>query len=307
MFCSSQGTAAPGVAYTCALAPTLTGYTTGMVLNWKPDLNSAGGAITLNVDLLGPVPIFSPMALPRRAIQISPRARCISFGIRATLSVSCQRSVAHRDPQGRQARRDHRTIGASRSSRTRGSDRCPRGERRVHNIAGNGLVILRQLARNVHRIRRADFHSGRAHKRVHDRHSKQHQPATDDQCGYQWRNPERTNLKRNNSGLRHSGEWMPDRCDQGKRHNLMGHERTQCTGPDGRHGATRRGRASRCNRARQARQDRQAQRGRPVGAQAQPHWSTVPLSGCVTHSLRCLCRCGNGFGNGSRNHRRHPR
>ena len=28
-----------------------------MVLNWKPDVNGTGGAITLNVDLLGPVPI----------------------------------------------------------------------------------------------------------------------------------------------------------------------------------------------------------------------------------------------------------
>jgi hypothetical protein len=58
LFCNSHGTAPPGVTYTCALTPTLAAYSTGMVLNWKPDLNSAGGAITLNVDLLGPIPIL---------------------------------------------------------------------------------------------------------------------------------------------------------------------------------------------------------------------------------------------------------
>jgi hypothetical protein len=51
---SSSGS---GAVYTCSLAPTLTTYTTGMTLNWKPDLNGTGGATTLNVDNLGAVSI----------------------------------------------------------------------------------------------------------------------------------------------------------------------------------------------------------------------------------------------------------
>jgi hypothetical protein len=44
-----------GAIYACAMAPTLTQYTNGMVLDWKPDINGAGGATTLNVDILGAV------------------------------------------------------------------------------------------------------------------------------------------------------------------------------------------------------------------------------------------------------------
>ena len=44
-----------GVDYTCSLTPTLTSYTSGMVLRWKPDVNGTGGATTLNVDTLGAV------------------------------------------------------------------------------------------------------------------------------------------------------------------------------------------------------------------------------------------------------------
>ena len=43
--------------YTCAMSPTLTSYTFGMVLRWKPDVSGAGGATTLNVDTLGAVPV----------------------------------------------------------------------------------------------------------------------------------------------------------------------------------------------------------------------------------------------------------
>ncbi len=43
--------------YTCAVNPSLTAYAPGMVLNWRPDLNGNGGATTLNVDLLGAVPV----------------------------------------------------------------------------------------------------------------------------------------------------------------------------------------------------------------------------------------------------------
>lgn len=50
--CSAAGS---GNAYTCAMSPTLQGYTSGMVLSWKPNVNGAGGATTLNVDTLGAV------------------------------------------------------------------------------------------------------------------------------------------------------------------------------------------------------------------------------------------------------------
>lgn len=51
---SSSGSA---TAYTCALSPTLTAYTPGMVLDWKPDVNASGGPATLNVDTLGAAPL----------------------------------------------------------------------------------------------------------------------------------------------------------------------------------------------------------------------------------------------------------
>jgi hypothetical protein len=47
---SASGSAA---VYTCSMAPTLTMYTTGMVLEWKPDLSGSGGPTTLNIDFLG--------------------------------------------------------------------------------------------------------------------------------------------------------------------------------------------------------------------------------------------------------------
>jgi hypothetical protein len=46
-----------GSAYTCALSPTLTAYTSGMALHWRPDVNGAGGATTLNIDTLGAVAV----------------------------------------------------------------------------------------------------------------------------------------------------------------------------------------------------------------------------------------------------------
>jgi hypothetical protein len=42
-----------GSNFTCAMSPTLTGYQRGMVLEWTPDVDGAGGAATLNIDLLG--------------------------------------------------------------------------------------------------------------------------------------------------------------------------------------------------------------------------------------------------------------
>ncbi len=57
LLCSSTSTANPGTAYLCALSPTLGQYSTGMVLRWMPDVNGLGGAMTLNVDALGAVPV----------------------------------------------------------------------------------------------------------------------------------------------------------------------------------------------------------------------------------------------------------
>jgi hypothetical protein len=51
LLCSSIG--GSGSSYMCAMSPTLSGYQKGMVLNWTPDVNGAGGATTLNVDALG--------------------------------------------------------------------------------------------------------------------------------------------------------------------------------------------------------------------------------------------------------------
>lgn len=51
--CASAGTA--GTQYTCAMQPTLTTYSNGMLLDWTPDVTSPGGPITLNVDTLGGV------------------------------------------------------------------------------------------------------------------------------------------------------------------------------------------------------------------------------------------------------------
>jgi hypothetical protein len=58
LFCASQSGSA--TIYVCSLMPTLTSYTTGMVLRWKPDVNAAAGAVTLNVDALGAVQVKRP-------------------------------------------------------------------------------------------------------------------------------------------------------------------------------------------------------------------------------------------------------
>lgn len=52
-FCDSASLSAPGVAFDCAMHPTLTTYSVGMVLNWRPNASALGGQTTLNVDNLG--------------------------------------------------------------------------------------------------------------------------------------------------------------------------------------------------------------------------------------------------------------
>src|SRR5487761_2570528 len=46
-----------GTAYACAMNPTLTAYQRGMVLYFTPDVTAAGGATTINIDILGPQPL----------------------------------------------------------------------------------------------------------------------------------------------------------------------------------------------------------------------------------------------------------
>jgi hypothetical protein len=58
VFCSSTSTNSPGVVYSCNLTPTLTAYTSGMLVNWKPDANGKGLPITLEIDLLGAKPVL---------------------------------------------------------------------------------------------------------------------------------------------------------------------------------------------------------------------------------------------------------
>ena len=45
-------------AYSCALSPSVSAYTTGMRLYWQPDVTNTGG-VTLNVDLVGAVPVLT--------------------------------------------------------------------------------------------------------------------------------------------------------------------------------------------------------------------------------------------------------
>lgn len=55
VYCES--TSGSASAFTCGTNPSLVAYTKGLVLQWRPDVNGAGGAMTLNVDLLGAVPV----------------------------------------------------------------------------------------------------------------------------------------------------------------------------------------------------------------------------------------------------------
>jgi hypothetical protein len=55
LLCGSAGTS--GSTYTCSMSPTLTTYTIGMMVNWKPDVSGNGGPTTLNIDVLGAKPI----------------------------------------------------------------------------------------------------------------------------------------------------------------------------------------------------------------------------------------------------------
>ena len=50
-------TSGSATSYACSLSPTLTVYSTGMMLHWQPDVTGTGGAATLNVDALGAAPL----------------------------------------------------------------------------------------------------------------------------------------------------------------------------------------------------------------------------------------------------------
>lgn len=51
---SSSGS---GSNYTCTMLPILSAYESGMVVQWIPDADAAGGLTTLNIDILGATPI----------------------------------------------------------------------------------------------------------------------------------------------------------------------------------------------------------------------------------------------------------
>lgn len=51
LFCLSTG--GSSIAYSCALNPQLQSYSAGLVVRWRPDVDPAGGSITLNIDGLG--------------------------------------------------------------------------------------------------------------------------------------------------------------------------------------------------------------------------------------------------------------
>ena len=55
LLCASAS--ASGSTYTCSMSPSLTTYSTGMLVNWRPDLSAAGGGATLNIDSLGAKPV----------------------------------------------------------------------------------------------------------------------------------------------------------------------------------------------------------------------------------------------------------
>jgi hypothetical protein len=54
--CRSTATSSPS-AFSCGMMPVLGAYTQGMVVHWIPDVDPAGGALTLDVDALGPKPV----------------------------------------------------------------------------------------------------------------------------------------------------------------------------------------------------------------------------------------------------------
>ncbi len=98
--------------YTCALSPTLTQYTAGMVLHWTPDISNTGGSITLNIDSLGatPVKLQDGMTDPAPLDLVSGRMQEIWFdgaafrllkpanpsGILGEIQPSCSGSVRGR-------------------------------------------------------------------------------------------------------------------------------------------------------------------------------------------------------------------
>ena len=57
LLCASTGGST--TTYQCTMNPTLSAYTAGMVLHWKPDVSASGGATTLNIDRLGSKSLMS--------------------------------------------------------------------------------------------------------------------------------------------------------------------------------------------------------------------------------------------------------
>ena len=79
LLCASAS--ASGTTYTCALSPTLSVYTSRMVLNWIPDVNGSGGPTTINVDGLGAVAVKLADGItdPGPADIVADRLQAISY------------------------------------------------------------------------------------------------------------------------------------------------------------------------------------------------------------------------------------
>ena len=84
LLCASAGGSAN--TYSCSLSPALVAYSRGMVLNWIPDVNGAGGPTTVNVDALGPVPVKTGDGGASRRPGTLSAAGCIRSGMTEAVS-----------------------------------------------------------------------------------------------------------------------------------------------------------------------------------------------------------------------------
>jgi len=85
LLCASSS--ASGSAYACSMNPTLGAHTQGMVLFWKPDVDGAGGAVTLDVDTLGPKAVKLADGIADPAVTDIRSGRLYPFGMTAPVFV----------------------------------------------------------------------------------------------------------------------------------------------------------------------------------------------------------------------------
>ncbi len=79
LLCASSG--GSSTTYSCAMNPILNSYTTGMIVQWRPDVNGTGGGTTLNIDTLGPkaVRLADGVTDPTAADVVGGRLHLIWF------------------------------------------------------------------------------------------------------------------------------------------------------------------------------------------------------------------------------------